>query len=100
MHHDHVFLRGLLLLGFEGLLAIALYHDNGEEAADNGRTKDDEDDRDADGPDAWEEERVKEMVVVDEWLRESACEDDMRDVVRFRAQKEESHRTMNSVQTV
>jgi hypothetical protein len=61
-------LRCLLLLGFESLLAIALYHDDGEEAADDGRAEDDEDDRDADGPDAWEEEGVEEVVIVDEWL--------------------------------
>jgi hypothetical protein len=61
-------LRCFLLLGFEGLLAIALDHDDREEAADDSRAQDDEDDRDADGPDAWEEERVEEVVVVDKWL--------------------------------
>jgi hypothetical protein len=61
--------RGLLLLCFEGLLAVAAYHDDGQEAADDGGAEDDEDDGDADGPDAREEEGVEEVVVVDEWLR-------------------------------
>jgi hypothetical protein len=56
------------LLGFESLLAIALDHDDGKEAANNSRAEDDEDDRDADGPDAWEEQGVEEVVIVDEWL--------------------------------
>jgi hypothetical protein len=67
-------LRCFLLLGFEGLLAIALDHDDREEAADDGGAQDDEDDRDADGPDAWEEERVEEVVVVDKWLRQLVIE--------------------------
>lgn len=61
-------LRGLLLLSLEGLLAVAPYHDNGEEAADDGGEEDDQDDRDANGPDAGKEERVKEVVLVDEGL--------------------------------
>jgi hypothetical protein len=64
-------LRCFLLLGFEGLLAIALDHDDREEAADDGGAQDDENDRDADGPDAWEEERVEDVVIVDEWLHMS-----------------------------
>jgi len=67
----HAPLRCLLLLGLEGLLAIALDHDDGEEAADNGGAENDEDDRDADGPDAWQEKVVEEVVVVDKWLTES-----------------------------
>jgi len=70
--HD-VNLRRLLLLRLEGLLAIAAYHDDGEEAADDGGAENDEDDRDADGPDAWEEEGVEEVVVVDKWLRKLVC---------------------------
>jgi hypothetical protein len=59
------------LLGFESLLAIALDHDDGEEAADNSRAENDEDDRDANGPDAWEEQGVEEVVIVDKWLDKS-----------------------------
>ena len=66
--------RGLLLLRLEGLLAIAAYHDDGEEAADDGGAENDEDDRDADGPDAWQEEGVEEVVVVDEWLGMLVCD--------------------------
>ena len=61
-------LRGLLLLGLEGLLAVAPYHNNREEGADDGGEQDDQDHRDADGPDAGEEERVQNMVLVYEGL--------------------------------
>ena len=50
-------------------LAITPYHDHREKAADNGGAKYNEDDRDTDGPLAWQEQGVEEVVVVDEWLR-------------------------------
>ena len=49
-------LRCLLLLGLESLLAVAPNHDNGKEGADDGGEQDDQDYRDADGPDAGKEE--------------------------------------------
>lgn len=61
-------LRGLLLLGLECLLAVAPYHDHGKERADDGGEEDDQDHRDADGPDAGEEERVQDVVLVNEGL--------------------------------
>ena len=61
-------LRSLLLLGLEGLLAVAPYHDDGEEGTDDGGEQNDQDHRDADGPDAGEEERVQDVVLVDEGL--------------------------------
>lgn len=64
-------LRCLLLLHFERLLAIAPDHDNREERADHGGAKNDEDDGDANGPDAWQEEGVEEVVVVHERLQSS-----------------------------
>lgn len=60
----------LLLLGLESLLAVAPYHNDRQEAADNSGEEDDQDHRDADGPDAGEEERVQDVVLVDEGLRE------------------------------
>lgn len=65
---QRVFLGSLLLLGLESLLAVAAYHDDGKKAADDGRKEDNEDHRDADGPNAGEEERVEEVVIVDEGL--------------------------------
>lgn len=62
------YLRSLLLLSLEGLFAIAPYHDDGQEGADDGGKEDDEDDGDADGPDAWQEEGVKDVVVIHEGL--------------------------------
>jgi len=52
-------------LSLERLLPVAPNHDHGQEAANNGTTEDDENDWDADGPDARQEEQVKEVVVVD-----------------------------------
>ena len=63
-------LRCLLLLGLEGLLAVAPDHDHGEEGADDGGEEDDQDHRDANGPDAGEEERVQDVVLVDKGLLE------------------------------
>lgn len=67
-------LRSLLLLGLEGLLAVAPYHDDGEEGADDGGEQDNENHRDADGPDAGEEERVQDVVLVDEGLESVSVE--------------------------
>jgi hypothetical protein len=47
------FLRRLLLLGLERLLPITPDHDDGKETADDGRAEDEQDDGDADCPDAW-----------------------------------------------
>jgi hypothetical protein len=81
-------LRGLFLLGLEGLLAIAPYHDDGQEGADNGGEEDDEDDGDANGPDTGQEERVQQVVLVDKGLGGSVWE---------RGEREEGP-TMKSVQ--
>jgi hypothetical protein len=67
-------LRCLLLLSLERLLPVAPYHNDRQKATDNGGKEDDEDDRYADGPDAWREERVKGVILVHEWLyRISGC---------------------------
>lgn len=61
-------LRCLLLLGLEGLLAVAPDHDDREEGADDSGEEDDQDHRDANGPDAGKEQRVQDVVLVDEGL--------------------------------
>lgn len=62
------------MLSLERLLPVAPYHDDREKAADNGGEEDDEDDWDADGPDAWGEEGVKGVILIDKWLyRISSC---------------------------
>lgn len=58
-----------LLLCLERLFPIAPYHDDGEEASDDGGAKDDEDYGNANSPDARGEEGVERMVLVDEGLR-------------------------------
>lgn len=66
------FLR-LLLAGGGGLgslLAVASDHDHAEERADDGGAEEDENDGNADGPDAWEEEVLERVIVVDKGLRE------------------------------
>lgn len=55
-------------LGLGGLLPIAPDHDDAEEGADDGRAEQDQDDGDADGPDAGREEGVQGVVRVDEGL--------------------------------
>ncbi len=70
-------LRCLLLLGLEGLLAVAPYHDHGKEGADDGGEQDDEDHRDTNGPDAGKEQRVQDVVLVDKRLRR--CQHRFRD---------------------
>jgi hypothetical protein len=49
-------LCSLLLLRLERLLAVAPYHDDREEAANDGGEEDHENYGDADSPDAWGEE--------------------------------------------
>ena len=49
-------LSGLLLLGLECLFPVTPYHDNREETADDGGAEDEEDDGNADSPDARQEE--------------------------------------------
>lgn len=61
-------LRRLLLLSLESLLAVAPDHDDRQERADDGGEEDDQDHRDADGPDAGEEQGVQDVVLVDEGL--------------------------------
>ena len=46
--------------------------DHGEEGADDGGEEDDQDHRDANGPDAGKEQRVQDVVLVDEGL--STCQ--------------------------
>lgn len=68
-------LRGLLRLRrLERLLPVAPNHDAGEEAADDGAAEQDQDDGDADGPDARREERLERVVFVDEGLQSRACQ--------------------------
>jgi len=61
-------LRCLLGLSLQRLLPIALYHNHGEETADDGSEEDDENDGYTDGPNAWREERVNGVVLIHEWL--------------------------------
>jgi hypothetical protein len=65
---QRVLLARLLLLRLEGLLAVAPYHDGGEKAADNGCSQHDENDWNADRPNAGEKEGLEDVVVVDEGL--------------------------------
>lgn len=62
-----------LLLGFEGLLAVAPYHDHGEKAADDGGEEDHEDHGYADGPDARGKEGLQGVVFVDKGLMYGQC---------------------------
>lgn len=62
-----------LLLGGSGLclgslLLVAADHDDGQERADDGRTEENEDNRDSDSPDAGEEEVLERVVIVDKGL--------------------------------
>lgn len=59
---------GLCLLRLEGLLSVTLDHDEGEEASDNSSTNEDQDDRDANGPDTWREERLRGVHRINKWL--------------------------------
>lgn len=64
-------LLSLLLSGSLGLgsfLLVASDHDHADEGADNGGTEEEEDDGDADGPVAREEEVLKGVVLVNEGL--------------------------------
>lgn len=67
-----------LLLGGGGfrlgrLLPVALDHDDAKEGADDGRAQQDEDDGDADGPDARRKEVLERVVRIDKGLgREKA----------------------------
>lgn len=56
----------LLLLRLERLFPVAPYHDDGEEASNDRGAEDNQDDGDANGPDARGEEGVERMVLVDE----------------------------------
>lgn len=62
------YLGSLLLLRLEGLLPVAPYHDYREKTADDGGAENEQDDGNANGPDTGQEERVEEVVVVDEGL--------------------------------
>lgn len=55
-------------LGLGSFLLVASDHDHADEGADNGGTEEEEDDGDADGPDAREEEVLKGVVVVNKGL--------------------------------
>jgi len=55
-------------LGLGGLLAVAPYHDHADEGAHDGGTDEEDDDGDADGPDARGEEVLENVVVVNEGL--------------------------------
>lgn len=55
-------------LGLGRLLAVAADHDHAEERADDGRTEQDKDDGDANGPHARREEVLERVVGVDKGL--------------------------------
>lgn len=55
-------------LGLGGFLLVAPDHDHADEGADDGGAQEEEDDGDADCPDAGEEEVLEGVVVVDEGL--------------------------------
>lgn len=55
-------------LGLGGLLLVALDHDDAEEGAHDGGGEEDEDDGDADGPDARGKKVLEGVVRVDEGL--------------------------------
>lgn len=55
-------------LGLCGLLAVASDHDNTEEGAHDGGAEEDQDDGDANGPDARREDAVEGVVGIDEGL--------------------------------
>lgn len=55
-------------LGLGGFLLVASDHDHADKGADNGRAEEEEDDGDADGPFAREEEVLKGVVFVNEGL--------------------------------
>ena len=57
-----------VLLPLGNLLSIASYHDHAQEAPYDGAADQDEDDGDTDGPDAWGEEGMEEMVIIHEGL--------------------------------
>jgi hypothetical protein len=65
---QRVRLACLLLLCLESLLPVAPYHDDREEAANDGSTEDYEDDGYANGPDAGREKGVERVVIVNEGL--------------------------------
>lgn len=56
------------MLGLESLLAVAPYHDNAEEAANDRAAKEEKNDWNSDSPDAWREEVLGRVGVVDKWL--------------------------------
>lgn len=75
-----------LLLGGGGfrlghLLPVALDHDDAKKGADDGRAQQDEDDGDADGPNARGEEVLERVVRVDKGLGRAllVCEVEGRD---------------------
>lgn len=55
-------------LGLGGLLPVASDHDGAQERTDNGTTNEDEDDGDADGPNAGRKEVLERVVVINEGL--------------------------------
>lgn len=57
-------------LGLCSLLAVASDHDDAEEGAHDGGTEENQDDGDADGPDARREDAVEGVVGIDEGLPE------------------------------
>jgi hypothetical protein len=54
---------------FQGSFAIASDHNHAEKGANNGGAKEKKYNWDADGPDAWREEFVQRMIIIDEWLQ-------------------------------
>jgi hypothetical protein len=61
-------LRLLRLSRFGGFFAIAPHHDDAQETAHDGAAQQQQDDGDADGPDAGREEGLDRVRVVDEGL--------------------------------
>lgn len=57
-------------LGLRGPLAVASDHDDAEERSHDGRTEQDQDNGNADSPDARREDGVKRVIGIDEGLQE------------------------------
>ncbi len=55
-------------LGLGSLLLVAADHNHAEECADDGRAEQQEDDRDADSPDARQEEVLQRVIGIDKRL--------------------------------
>jgi hypothetical protein len=62
-------------LGLCGLLLVAPNHDHAKEGANNSGTEEDNNDGNANGPDAGREEVLKRVIVVDKGLKQLLAHD-------------------------